>query len=229
MPIKRQPLHTQKYIAAFLISVAIFVFGFLISDYFNNRRFSEINQVKQKFQVQVLALETQLVSFKDILCADINEDILTHELHLIGEKLQFMENDLGKNHPEVKHLKQYYTLLQIRHYQSSQRLSERCNLDLVHILYFYTDRRTCPDCQKQGEVLSYLRKKYPLLRIYSFDYQLDLPSLAIVRPRNLTAPEDDYLPILVIENQPFYGFKTIEEIEKILFDKFGTEGLTKIR
>ena len=229
MPIKRQPLHTQKYIAAFLISVAIFVFGFLISDYFNNRRFSEINQVKQKFQVQVLALETQLVSFKDILCADINEDILTHELHLIGEKLQFMENDLGKNHPEVKHLKQYYTLLQIRHYQSSQRLSERCNLDLVHILYFYTDRRTCPDCQKQGEVLSYLRKKYPLLRIYSFDYQLDLPALAIVRPRNLTAPEDDYLPILVIENQPFYGFKTIEEIEKILSDKFGAESLTKIR
>ena len=133
MPTKRQPLHTQKYIAAFLISVAIFIFGFLVSDYFNHRRFSEINQVKQKFQVQVLALETQLVSFKDILCADINEDILTHELHLIGEKLQFMENDLGKNHPEVKHLKQYYTLLQIRHYQSSQRLSERCNLDLVHI------------------------------------------------------------------------------------------------
>ena len=219
MPIKRPSFHTPKYIAAFLISVVIFIFGFLISDYFNNRRFSEINRAKQDFQVQVLSLETQLSYFKDILCADINEDILTHELHLIGEKLQFMENDLGKNHPEVKHLKQYYTLLQIRHYQSSQRLNERCNLNLVHILYFYADRRACPDCQKQGEVLSYLRQKYPLLRIYSFDYQLDLPSLAIVRPRGLTMPQDNYLPIIVIENQSLYGFKTIEEIEKILSDK----------
>jgi len=216
---KRPPFHTQKYIITFLISVIVFASGFLISDYFNNWRFSEINRAKQDFQVQVFSLETQISYFKDILCADINEDILTHELHLIGEKLQFMENDLGKNHSEVRHLKQYYTLLQIRHYQSSQRLSERCNLNLVHILYFYADRRACPDCQKQGEVLSYLRKKYPLLRIYSFDYQLDLPSLAIVRPRNLTMPEDDYLPIIVIENQPFYGFKTIEEIEKILSDK----------
>ena len=216
---KRPPFHTQKYIITFLISVIVFASGFLISDYFNNWRFSEINRAKQDFQVQVFSLETQLSYFKDILCADINEDILTHELHLIGEKLQFMENDLGKNHPEVKHLKQYYTLLQIRHYQSSQRLNERCNLNLVHILYFYADRRACPDCQKQGEVLSYLRQKYPLLRIYSFDYQLDLPSLAIVRPRGLTMPQDNYLPIIVIENQSLYGFKTIEEIEKILSDK----------
>ncbi len=238
---KRKPINFQRYILTFFITAMIFALGFFASDYIDDKRFSEINTMKQGFQMQILALETQLDHFKDILCADVGDDILTHELHLIGEKLQFMKNNLGQDHPEVIHIKKYYSLLQIRHYQLSKQLSQRCNLGLVHVLYFFADQKYCPDCEKQGHILSYLRKAYPLLRIYSFDYILELPALAVVKPLSVppSGPETknehpeqdgidlrpskplpdtqkDYLPIIVIEGKPFYGFKNIQELREIL-------------
>ncbi|MBZ1348235.1 MAG: hypothetical protein KYQ20_00465 [Candidatus Nealsonbacteria bacterium] len=237
--VNRKPINTQKYILTFCFTAIIFSLGFFVSDYLNNKRFSEINTMKQKFQIQVLAMETQLDHFKDILCADIGDDILTHELHLIGEKLEFMANNLGHNHPEVLHLKKYYSLLQIRHHHFSQQLCERCNLGLVHILYFFANTKYCPDCEKQSAVLSFLREQYPLLRIYSFDYNLDLMALAAIKPlppksalelnglpnseqeselKSDTKPliQEYGLPIIVVEGKPFWGFKDIQEMKKIL-------------
>ncbi len=232
---KRKSINFQKYILTFCFTVIIFAFGFFVSDYINDKRFSEIDTMKQGFQIQVLGLETQLDHFKDILCADIGDDILTHELHLIGEKLQFMANNLGKDHPEVIHLKKYYSLLQIRHYQLSKQLSQRCDLGLVHILYFYADQEDCPDCKKQGPVLSFLRREYPLLRIYSFDYNLDLMALNLIRPLSpklalesdskpisesdsepLISAQEYNLPVIVIEGKPFWGFRDVQGMRKIL-------------
>ncbi len=229
---KRKPIGFQKYILTFCFTVVIFALGFFVSDYINNKRFSEINTMRQEFQIQVLALETQLAHFKDILCVDVGDDILTHELHTIGEKLHFMVNSLGQNHVEVVHLKKYYFLLQIRHYQLSKQLSQRCGLGLVHILYFYADQKNCPDCKKQGPVLSFLREQYPLLRIYSFDYNFDLTALAVIKPlpqepvlapASEDDPESPNLPVIVIEGKPFYGFRDIQAMKEILPDRIFTD------
>ena len=241
---KRRPISAQKYILTFCFTAIIFSLGFFVSDYLNDKRFSEINTMKQEFQIQVLGMEAQLAHFEKILCPDIGDDILTHELHVIGEKLEFMANSLGYNHPEVLHLKKYYSLLQIRHYRFSQQLSERCDLGLVHILYFFANEEYCPDCEKQSAVLSFLREQYPLLRIYSFDYNLDLMALAAIKPSppesalelnieietepepeseikadNESLTQEHYLPIIVIEGKPFWGFRDIQEMKKILPDR----------
>ena len=226
---KRQPVNVQIYILAFIAASMIFFLGFLFNDYLNDKRFLEIDRIKRDFQIQILSMETQLAHFEKILCPDIGDDILTHELHIIGEKLEFMAENLGRDHPEVLHLKKYYSLLQIRHYHLSQQLCERCDLGLVHILYFFADEEDCPDCEEQGFLLTYLREKYPKLRIYSFDYELELLALAAIRPLR---PEPElvleeaaasnllnqkyHLPVLVIEGQVFWGFRGLEELEEIL-------------
>lgn len=227
---QREPLKILKYILTFLIVIIIFALGFFISDWLNDKRFIHIEMARQELQIQIMGMETQLAHFRDILCPDIGEDILTHELHVIGEKLQFMANSLGKDHPEVVHLKKHYTILQIRHYQFSKELNQRCNLGLTHILYFYADEKNCPDCEKQGHILTNLRRDYPNLRIYSFDYELKLPALAIIKPtiplqekeleENNEDKPKDYLPIIVINEKPFFGFQSLEEMKGLLLLKF---------
>ncbi|MCL0056742.1 hypothetical protein M1N50_00245 [Dehalococcoidia bacterium] len=240
---KRKPISAQKYILTFCFTVIIFGLGFFVSDYLNDKRFSEINTMKQEFQIQVLGMEAQLAHFEEILCPDIGDDILTHELHVIGEKLEFMANSLGYNHPEVLHLKKYYSLLQIRHYHFSQQLSERCDLRLVHILYFFANEEYCHNCEKQGAILTHLRREEPSLRIYSFDYKLDLPALAIIKPiipieylepklkpsvynrENLDLeiyPDSvkKYLPIIVINGEPHFGFRSLQEMKELLEFKY---------
>ena len=229
---KRKQITFQKYILAFFITAMIFGLGFFVSHYINNIRFSEINRMRKDFQIQILDMEAQLAHFEEILCPDIGDDILTHELHIIGEKLEFMAENLGRDHPEVLHLKKYYSLLQIRHYHLSQQLCERCALGLVHILYFFADEEDCPDCEEQGFLLTYLREKYPKLRIYSFDYELELLALAAIRPlrpepelvfEEAAAPnllnQKYHLPVLVIEGQVFWGFRGLEEMEELLAPK----------
>jgi glutaredoxin len=216
---KRQPFTIQKYILAFFVVVIIFTFGFLLSDYINDKRFLEIERAREKFQIQIMGMETQLAHFRDILCPEIGDDILAHELHLIGEKLQFMSNAKGKDHPEVIHFKKYYTLLQIKHYQFSKELNQRCNLRLTHILYFFAEKKDCPDCEKQGYILTNLRQNHPHLRIYSFNYNLELPALSIIKPIIPTKDKEKergYLPIIVINEEPFFGFRDFQEMKKLL-------------
>jgi len=229
---QRPPLTFKKYVLTFFIVAIIFTLGFLTSDYLNDKRFLEINRAREEFQIQIMGLETQLAHFKDILCPDIGDDILTHELHVIGEKLQFMKNDLGVDHPEVLHLRKHYSLLQVRHHQFSKELNQRCNLGLIHILYFYADNRACPKCEKQGYILTHLRKNHPHLRIYSFDYNLELPALAVVKPiippkyleetpknrnnRIVSSVQKEYLPIIVINEKPFFGFQDLDAMKGIL-------------
>lgn len=216
----RRPINPQKYILAFIFSALIFALGFLLSAHINNRRLAEINVMRQMFQVQVLALETQLSHFKEMLCPDIGADILTHELHLIGERLQFMAENLGKNHPEVLTLQKYYSLLQIRHYQLSVQINQRCNLGLAHVLYFFSDPRNCPDCEQQGRILSFLRQEHSRLRVYSFNYHLDLPALAVIKPLspNENGNQDNRLPLIIVDKKPYWGLKNIQEMKVILPD-----------
>jgi hypothetical protein len=214
---KRQPFTIQKYIIAFFIVAIIFAFGFLISDYINDKRFLEIERARQEFQIQIMGMETQIAHFRDILCDEIGDDILTHELHIIGEKLEFMSSAMGKNHPEVIHFKKHYALLQIRHYQFSKELNQRCNLGLTHILYFFAEEKDCPDCEKQSYVLTNLRKNHPHLRIYSFNYNLELPALSVIQPIiPLDYKEKEYLPVIVIDNKPFFGFQDFQTMKKLL-------------
>ena len=61
-----------------------------------------------------------------------------------------------------------------------------------------------------GYVLTALRDKYPDLRVYSFDYHFDLGAIKTLISINKVKPQ---LPALIINGVPYYGFKTIEELE----------------
>jgi len=232
---KRKNFEIEKYILTLVITLIIFSLGFFFSDYVNDKRFSEIDKMRKNFEIQILDMGSQITHFEDVLCRDIGDDILTHELHLIGEKLEFMAENLGQDHSEVAHLKKYYSLLQIRHYRFSQQLSQRCDLGLVHLIYFFGDAVSCPDCGKQGAILSYLREKHPQLRIYSFDYDLELLALDAIRlsiqnkedknidyvsenngEQGIGKEEKTELPIMLTGNQVFRGLMSIEDIESAL-------------
>ena len=94
-----------------------------------------------------------------------------------------------------------------------QRIAEKCRLDPVFILYFYSNKGDCDDCENQGYVLTALSRQYPQLRVYSFDYNLGVGAL-----QTLISIHDvqNELPALVINNKVYYGFHNVEDIEKIL-------------
>lgn len=215
---ERRELQKTRYLAAFAITTLIFVIGILIGNYFGGEKLENINDLEEGLKLDTLGVEVQYLLLTDLLlgenlCENIEATPLTEELYKISGRLAFMENELGTENEDVLRLKEYYSLLEIRHWLYLKKANEECDLDKEFILYFYSNKGDCNSCEKQGAVLTYIHKKYPDVNIYSFDINIENVALETIKKIYGLKKET---PILIMKNTPNYGFKDINGIEELL-------------
>lgn len=203
----------KKYLIVFLITLGVFGTALYISNSLNNKKLSELKSIEDKLSVDILSSEVQFSLLEELSCKDVSTSVLTSELSTLADKISYTEQNFGEGSDQIKQLKQSYSLLEIKDYLLMKKISERCGIKSVFALYFYANKDTCPDCVKQGYILTDLHDTYPELRVYSFDYNLDLSAIkALISIYKV--PEK--LPALVINGQVYSGLQTKEEIENVL-------------
>lgn len=200
----------KKYLLVFFITATIFVTAFTISDNFNKKRLAEISSVQDKIALDIAASETQFALLGERSCDSIGESTLSQEIGSLASKLSYTEDKLGGDSPEVLSQKKYYSLLEVKDFLLSKKMTEKCGWKPITILYFYSNAGNCDDCAKEGYVLTHLRETYPEVRVYSFDYDLDFPVITTLRAMYHLNGD---LPALVInEKTTVYGYKDEETI-----------------
>ncbi len=210
-------IDAKKYFFTFVLTAAIFATAFFASTFLSNKRVENVKSIQDNIAIDILSSETQFDLLKEVPCSNVNDNILSPELSALGDKLSHTESDRGSKDADVIYLKKYYSLLQVKDYLLSKKLVEKCGAAKkpVFIIYFYSNKGDCPDCEKEGFVLTRLKEIYPDLRVYSFDYNLSLAALdsmkTIYRIRSS-------LPALVIEDKTYIGFKSLEDLDKLLPD-----------
>jgi hypothetical protein len=198
----------------FVITSAIFATAFGANAYFDNRRTADIRSTADNISIDILSLETQFDLLAEHSCKDISENsVLSRELAPLGTRLSYMETQTSINDSELQRLKRYYSLLQIKDLLLMKKVADKCTLKPIFILYFYSNAGDCKDCEQQGYALTALAEQYPQLRIYSFDYNLDLSALKTLVSINKVSA---HLPALVINETVYPGFQSVQDIEKIL-------------
>ncbi len=203
-----------KYLFTFLITAAIFGTVLYISNYANERRAADIRSIEENISIDILSLETQFDLLEQVSCEAIQENsVLTRQLGELAQKLEFAEGQFGVDDPEVLRLKRSYTLLLLKDYLLMKQVAQKCEIEPIFLFYFYSNQGDCRDCIKQGHVLTELQQQYPRLRIYAYDYNLDLSVLDTLRSIYGLSGE---LPALVVNEEPIYGFRTIEDIEELI-------------
>ncbi len=206
---------------AFLITAAIFGTGFYVSNSVNKLRVDEVQNIEQQIAIDTLSVQTQFDLLSRASCENITESTeLSTELNALADRLDYTEGQLGSENTQVIALKRQYSLLEIKDYILMQEVAQKCNLKPVFVLYFYSNQGDCEKCDAAGNVLTYLRQTYPQLRVYSFDYHLDLGAmttlLSIYKIKNT-------LPAFVVNGKTTYGVSDLASIEKILpMDKLAT-------
>ncbi|MFA6270132.1 MAG: hypothetical protein WC657_02900 [Candidatus Paceibacterota bacterium] len=207
-------INTKKYTYAFLITAVIFTTAIFISNYFSQQKMNEIKNIESRIAVDILASETQFSLISELSCKEISSSVLSKELSSLGDKLSYTEQNRGSDDLEVLNLKKYYSLLQIKDFLLMQKIKERCGGKTLSLMYFYSNlNNDCTDCEKEGFVLTKLRQDYPELRVYSFDYNLDLSALqTLISIYNIA----DKQPTLLISDNVYYGFKSIDEIKDVI-------------
>lgn len=183
-------------------------------NYLNNARINELSAVQHQLSIDSLSLETQFSLLEAAPCDSIaSSTILTKELSDLGSRLAYTENQLGADNVQVIQLKEQYSLLEIRDYLITKRLALACGMKPVTVLYFYSNKEgKCADCDRAGYALSYLQDTYPNLRVYSFDYDLNLGAIKTLVSVNKVKDE---LPAFVINGKYFHGFTSLTDLQKL--------------
>ena len=200
----------KKYLIVFLITVGLFLSAGYISNYFGDKKIEQIKSIQDNIAINILSSETQFSLLSELSCKNVSGSLLSAELDELGRKLEWSQQNLGSTE-EVAYLKKYYSLLQIKDYLLMKKISKSCRTKSAFILYFYTTAENCSECEKESLVLSSLRDKYPELRVYSFDYSIDLS--AVKAMLQIYKIKDTELPALVLDDEVLTGFYGIDELD----------------
>jgi len=211
----------KKYIIVFLITGALFLTASYLSNYFGDKKIDQLKSIQDKIAINILSSETQFSLLQESSCKNISGSVLSGELDELGRKLEWSQQNLGSTE-EVSYLKKYYSLLQIKDYLLMKKISLGCKVKSAFILYFYTTAENCSLCERESLVLSSLRDKYPELRVYSFDYSIDLSAVKALL--QIYKIEDTKLPALVLDDELLTGFHGVEELESRVQESFKLQG-----
>lgn len=204
----------KKYVFTFVITAVIFGTAMYVSNYFSQKKLAEVRDIQDKIAIDILSSETQFSLLAESSCTDISgSSALSKELGTLEAKLSYTEKDRGTDDSEIQTLKKYYSLLQIKDYLLMKKISEKCKKTPISIIYFYSNNGDCDDCEKEGYVLTKLRQDYPELRVYSFDYNLDLSAVKTLISINNV---ENKLPAVFIKGKAYYGFQSIDDVEKAI-------------
>lgn len=210
-------IDTRKYIFTFVLTAALFVTAFFASSFFSEKRVQTVKEIQDNIAIDILSSETQFDLLKEVSCSNVNDSMLSPQLSEIGDKLSKTESERGADDADVIYLKKYYTLLEVKDYLLSKQFVAKCGQAKkpVSIIYFYSNKGDCAECEREGYVLTRLKEKYPELRVYSFDYNIDLSAVdSLKQIYKITSS----LPALVIQDKTYIGFKSVEDLEKLLPD-----------
>ncbi len=208
-------IDAKKYIFTFVITAAIFATAFFASTYFSNKRVEDVKSIQDNIAIDILSSETQFDLLKEVPCSNVGDSMLSPELSALGDKLSHTESERGASDADILYLKKYYSLLEIKDYILSKKLAAQCGQSKkpVFIIYFYSNKGDCADCEKEGFVLTRLKELYPDLRVYSFDYNIDLAAIDSMKTIYRIKSS---LPALVIEDKTYIGYKSLEELTDLL-------------
>jgi hypothetical protein len=202
----------SKYLFVLVLTAGIFTCAVILSSYINQRKLENIRELQDRVATDILSSETQLNLVNELSCDDIGNTYLSKDMSDIAERIAYTEEN-GTSAQDILELKKQYSILEVKDFVISKQIAERCHNLPVTILYFYTDKATCPDCVKEGYVLDSIRTQYKAVRIYSFDSNIDLSTIKALKSAYGVTEQ---LPALVVDGVTLSGFKSVEEIKAIL-------------
>lgn len=207
----RRRFSKTKFFSVLSITFLIFLCGILLGNYLSDLKLDSLVSLENDVRISIMSAELQYSIFSQDPCSNTGYSELNEEVYKLGRRLEFLETKYGTDDSNVLSLKEYYSLLEIRHWLLMNKMRDECDQKKTIILYFYSNLE-CDKCIEQGFILDYLNRKYSDIHIYSFDSDIDNTALNAIKK----SYDVKIVPTLIIEGERFEKLQTVEEIEKII-------------
>lgn len=209
-------LNKTRYVAAGIITVAIFLLGLMLGLVTEGKR---ITYVQDLFDQQRAEFASSQLQYSYVSSLNSQEacpaiyDVFFNNVKNLDEtahRLETYVKDSKLNDVSFNVLKREYTIEQMRYWLLSKQARDLCSEDVVRVVYFYANDVECADCNNQAFVLDYLKKLFgSRLLIFSLDANFEQePMIGILKKQyNITA-----YPTLLIENAPVTGLSSRDDL-----------------
>ncbi|MFP4523816.1 MAG: hypothetical protein ACLFO2_00675 [Candidatus Woesearchaeota archaeon] len=216
----KRSISKQRYLTAAIITVLVFALGVLLGMVMDYERVQYLENQYEKHELDYRSLQLQF-SFLDMAtqedsCAAFEaamEDAVTE----LSDSLQEVEQYQGFSQTQQGNfdsIKRRYTLDNIRYWILVKEAQERCPMDRLSILYFFSTD-DCPRCPDQGVILTYFKKKYgDSLLVFPIDVDLadDEPIVDMLGSHfNISR-----YPSIVMGDETFNGVKSQQELAPLI-------------
>lgn len=209
-----EKLHYKRYVLALIISLVIFMSGFLASNTLTNKKLESLQNIENDIALNILTSETEYEILQEASCDNFKDQTtLTREIGQMADNLSTLESN-NPNDERILSAKKRYSVLLIKDYLLSKKIAENCQIKPTFVIYLYGNADVCPECVKTAYALSSLRADYAKLRVYALDYNLDLPLIKTLG--SIHNVREDQLPAIIINNKMYVGLNDKDEIEKLL-------------
>jgi hypothetical protein len=202
------------FFLTFIVFFSGFSIGFLINDFKQKDLNADLTLIKdsvEKNQVEIALMnylnDNISCDYMKLRVSSINEKVYD-----LGIKVGNYEDNNGVLNEDYYNLKKSYINSLINNWINVNNAKDLCKLNYSTILYFYSLKETCPECEKQTVVLSAIKELYGInALIYSIDSTLELDTVNILRySYNVTQ-----YPSLVINGKTYSGFVSFSDIKEM--------------
>src|SRR3989338_1900549 len=120
-----------RYFVAFLLTASIFVLGIFLGIIMSDFKTSKIYSYERDLMTNLITQDIQSELLEADPCSFISSGLVSQELFIVGDRLDALEKELGKDDEQVIGLKQYYTLLEVKDYLYFKKVNDECNATFI--------------------------------------------------------------------------------------------------
>ncbi len=198
----------NRYLQAGIITLAILAVIFSVIWFLDENRLSTLSTGVENLDLQsetnrILFFYTQVFSGgqNPDFCKVIEESatLRSNEGDFFFSKITAFENaNLVGNYEIVK---KKYLLNRIELWLYSTQIQKNCDTNETAVLFFYSNKTPCAECNVQGEILDSLRQECPNIKVFalSVDEGVDLVPLIKAQFKATTVPS------LVVNNDRVFN------------------------
>ncbi len=209
----------DKYIVAGIITLLIFSLGITLGFIMDDYRYNLIEEVNMNQDINYLSLQMQylfLTSFSNLDNCPMISATLRAAVKDLEESLSEViayeeEQDVPESRREI--VMRRYALDNLRYWLLSLESKQKCNLDIVPIMYFYSTN--CPSCPNQGTVLTFFKNKFGE-KVLVFPINTELkqqePMIEII----MSQFNINKLPTIIVNNKKYEGVVGQDQLQQII-------------
>lgn len=219
---KREDLRkisTDKYIVAGIITILIFGLGLTLGIILDDYRYKVVEEVNMEQEVKYLSLQAQylyLTAFDSYGNCPILSGALKDTVEDLSDSLsEVIASEEEKSVSDTRRnvITRRYLLDNLRYWLLAKESKERCNLDIVPILYFYSSE--CPSCPNQGTILTYFKKVFGE-QVLVFPINLDFRDQETMVNIVMNQFNVTKYPTIVIDNKKYEGVVSKDQLQEII-------------